>query len=228
MDNLDSIPPQPQGPEELRQKIKEILDFPVYNFRAKPGMIEDPRKFVETHTEEENRRFYEENYEMLRSTADFAELVLVILGEQPATDVRYFFEDEEAVEHFISLLSSTGVIAEVIKKKEAAGKVGVFLIAARTEENLEKMKRFFDEEGALSYKEGALIYGELMGYPDTAINAFINEENRQDREEYEKRHKFPGRRFANFVYSKDHADEEHEVFLRRQRLIREYAPQLFE
>jgi hypothetical protein len=240
MKDIDSTPQETiVDPEKemLKQKIREILDFPVYFHKENPVLSEDPRIFLDKKpTEEEKVRFFEKNYHLKRAGKGvFAELILVIIGEQPATDLHITFEDDKSFAQFSKIISEAGILLRVIYVKKFLGKLDVFIIAARDSDNLEKMKKYFDNRNSMSYEESAQMYGELMGFPSTAIDAFVGKAERainsNDSREKQKKHhdKYQTKGlYGNFAYSKDHADEEYALLVDRNKKLEEYAPQLFD
>ena len=209
--------------KKLKEKIKEILDFPLFDFKEKPDINIDPKSFYDSNPSlEEKVKFLEENYTFTDASKHaLAELCFVIIREQPAFDSSFIFSDEDSLNNFLDLIKNTGVMAELIDKQKIMGKLATKINFARKEGDLEKMKSL--EKGSLSYGKYSKAYGELMGFPETAIQAYLGETERLKIVDKQK-----SKGYGQFVYSKEHAEEEQTYFMDRNTKLKEYAPQLFE
>ena len=223
--------------EKLKEKIKEILDFPIHDIdfdRDGP----DPRAFFDSNpSKDEIAQFYEKHSHIEKvSNVDLSELCFVIIGEQPATDKTFYFDDEQGLDNFVSLVKETGIIVEVAEKAELNNKVGARFLFGKTQESLDKLREVLAIGDSGDYKKYHREYGKLMGFPDTAISAFMEDSERFDgdvkkseeiKEIRAKHADLPQKLYGNFVFSKNHFAEEYEAFLKRNENLRGYAPQLF-
>ncbi|MFA5888961.1 MAG: hypothetical protein WCW47_03690 [Candidatus Paceibacterota bacterium] len=241
MKNFNVVPSTTEsvedGKEKLKEKIREILNFPIYRTVEKPNIEIDTRKFFDTNpSEEEIKRFFEQNYYLEKGDKhSLAQLCLLIIGEQQAYDGDFIFEDYVAVREFVNLVESLGILVHVQNSIELLlGRIGAHIFFARSQEDLKKMKSLILDE-ITDYDAYHKEYGRLMGFPETAIKAFVGESERFSSPEDSliNKDKFPQdtnlpNTYGHFVYSKDHADEEHAYFIERNRKLKEYASELFE
>lgn len=238
MESYNSLPqdvPQiDQEKEKIKEKIAEILVFPFYQTRENKDIEIDPKKFSASNPSlEEFKSYYEKNYHVVKvSSHDIAQLCYVIIGEQPAYDGFFLFDDEESLDNFLKILSSLGVLTEVVRRSDLLSKLATEIVFARSKNDLISIKevdRYVESDINKYHRE----YGRLMGFPETAIKAFVGETERlKDPLKYwEEKDKYPQYSqeggYLPFAYSKDNVEEEHAYFLDRNRRLREYAPQLF-
>lgn len=142
-----------------------------------------------------------------------SELILVLLGEKPATDLEGFEEDSDEVAR---MLEKYGLKA-VKKNTEELDSSRSTLSVARDESLAKELAKTSPEK---DHKK----YGELMGYPDSAIEAFEDDkgqksgnELRLDREEYPEYLKELA--FPSFVLSKENWDKEVKILQRWQNVL---------
>jgi len=209
--------PEDTEKEQLKSKIKSITDFPL--FRIKGLKSTDPRYLLEVQSRGMKPGDIDQE--------SYAQLILVILGEQLAYDAQYCFESKEKEKEFIDLVESTGVYVEVESEEIIDGKIQVNFIFATSEENKERMKKIRETES----DNFALEYGRLMGFPESAIHDFI--QNKSEGKKPLSQKEIGDERFDTkgllgaFKLSREHVDEERALLLKRNELLREYAPQLF-
>lgn len=221
--------------KKIKEGIEKILGFSLYDVKENSDSIPDPREFWDKNpSTDEINSFYEKNFHLVRcSTYDLAQLCFVIIGEQPAYDGSFIFDDEKSLDDFLETLKDLGVKTELIDRSEILGKLNVRINFARNPDNLQKIKEVEKYIGN-DIKKYDREYGKLMGFPDTAVGAFIGESERLsnteshllDKNKYPQ-YEAPEKSYMKFAYSKDHADEEHAYFLKRNNKLKEYAPQLF-
>lgn len=223
--------------EKLKEKIKEILDFPTYDMDFSHDGP-DPRSFFDSNpSKDEIEQFYEKYSHLNKvSTYDLSQLCLVIIGEQLALDKTFYFDDEQSLDQFVSLLKDTGISVEVRDKVELNHKLGVSFLFGKTQAEIDKLKEVLNIGESGDYKDYSREYGKLMGFPDTAVSAFIGDTARfegdikesEEIKELRKRHEnLTEKLYGNFVFSREHFAEEYETFLKRNEKLREYAPKLF-
>ncbi|MEI6296623.1 MAG: hypothetical protein WCO84_03185 [bacterium] len=151
-----------------------------------------------------------------------ANAILVLLGEKPA--VEMYIPDKEHAEKAVKDLKDIGLFAEISKKPRVGfDPESADVLIARTQEILDELKQIHPNKHHRRY-------GELMGYPQTAIDAFLGENGAEilPAEEQDKMlGDIPTIFNGTFVFSKDHKDEELAVVKHRTKLIAQKAPELF-
>jgi len=150
------------------------------------------------------------------------EAILVLLGEKPA--VEMYIPNKENASKIVEDLRSVGLFAEISEKpKEVGYENTAELLVASSQEILDELKMTHAHE----HHER---YGQLMGYPQTAIDAFIGKEGarRLSREEQKKLLDImPDILGGTFVFSEEHSEEELAVVKRRIKILAQKAPELF-
>lgn len=150
------------------------------------------------------------------------EVILVLLGEKPA--VEMYMTDKVDANKAVEDLKSIGLFAEISEKsREYHNPDSADVLVASSQEILEELKQ------TNSYEHHER-YGELMGYPKTAVDAFVgkNGAERLPKEEQDKLLDIlPDILGGTFVFSKEHKDEELAVVKRRAKLLAQKAPELF-
>ncbi len=103
-----------------------------------------------------------------------ASIILVLLGLKPATELLLYSNNDKPGKVAETILA-TGLDIRLKRENE---KVTVFAIArdTKTLEQLVKVTADKDHEA----------FGKLMGYPDSAINAFLHKEDQLDETEEQK------------------------------------------
>lgn len=150
------------------------------------------------------------------------EVILVLLGEKPAAEM--YITNKDDAPNVLEDLRSIGLFAELSEKpREYNNPDSADILVASSQDVLEELKQTHANEHHRRY-------GELMGYPDTAIDAFLGENGaeRLSKEEQDKLLDImPDVLGGTFAFSKEHADEELAVAKRRIKLIAQKAPELF-
>lgn len=150
-----------------------------------------------------------------------AQLIFVLVGEQPAMNLSFSLTDD-SIDAAAETLRAAGlaVVKEPMMKKWPAAA----LYVARDLATAESLRAICNlDEGDASYDEE---YGRMMGFPETAIDAFVGRAPRLARDEHPSDVDDPSL-VTHFIHSKDHWKEEMEVLRRRRDLIRTYAPELY-
>lgn len=98
------------------------------------------------------------------------------------------------------------------------------LFVARTPETVEELVRIRPSEGPRTEHEA---YARLMGFSQTAIDAFLGRTERLPREEQSALLDDPTVLFQ-IIHSKSHWKEELEFLRKRSTLIKKYAPALYD
>lgn len=171
-------------------------------------MVEMPNNI--SSPEEERKKEKVEKF--LASPARDREALLVLLGLKPATEI-YSEKPEETIE----TLQKLGLFGEIGAFDKKSGKTEIFV--ATDKGVLEKFKSLQPDR---DHKE----YGILMGYPETAVDAFFHPENELPYEvRAEIQDKYP---FFKFAFSKDHWKQEEEVLKKWNLALFDYAPEFID
>lgn len=166
-------------------------------------------------TEEEKKREKVKNLESLNiGPAQKAAIILVALRLKPAAELD-LFKGNDKPELVVKILEDAGLLT-ARKDLPPKAKTVLRLAIACDEEILEKLEK---TDPAKDHEE----FGNLMGYPKTAVDAFLNKEKRLPRDAY------PADREVIFqiILSKDHWQEELEILRKWSGAIKEYAPDLY-
>jgi hypothetical protein len=171
-------------------------------------------------------------------------LILAYLGKKPTSEIMIGYNErvpfEELEESLVKKRSLERVLSTIglkfrVSEKESIDEDGFELkifefFVGRDERKIEELKDAF-------LKQDHEKTGKLLGYPETAIEAFVKEEGIFDRKswweslpekEREKLLEEGVLNFLNFALSKRHWREELELVRKWQRIIREKAPKLYQ
>ena len=151
-----------------------------------------------------------------------AEVVLVLLGEKSA--VEMYIPNKDDAHKIIEDLRNIGLFADISEKpREDFDPNSADILVADSQEIVDELKH-------TNAHEHHRRYGQLMGYPDTAIDAFTKE-NGEERLPLEEQAKLldivPDILAGTFVFSKKHKDEELALVKKRTKLLAQNAPKLF-
>jgi len=147
-----------------------------------------------------------------------AQMVLVLLNEKPGLEFNVSADSE--VLKLLKKFEEIGLVSAVFPSDTDKGKVKI--VVSRKKEIIDELNNLSPSNGS-DHKR----YGQLMGFPDTAIEAFLDPDKRLNFKDQEKiREGLP--HFFRFRMSREHAAEELEVIKRWNKLILEYAPELFD
>jgi hypothetical protein len=151
-----------------------------------------------------------------------SEAVLVLLGEQPALEM--YIPNKNDAQKVVDDLRSLGLFAEISEKpRKYHDPRSADILLASSQEILDELKQ------TNSYEHHER-YGQLMGYPQTAIDAFLGKggAERLSREEIDNLLEgFPKGIGMNFIFSKKHAQEELLEAKRKIKILAQKAPELF-
>ncbi len=182
-------------------------------------------KAVEHNSFEDNQS--REKIEVIRTlkinAASKAGIILVLLNEKPVANI--YAKDETQISEISERCASIGLFSIRVKEIKEDGELTGFSVAVSKSEDL--IKELFEITNKEEEKFNHQRYGELMGYPATAIEAYIEDdpEKQMSFEEYNERaEKFL--HLFGFKPSKQHSVEEFEVLERWYKLILENAPEL--
>lgn len=150
-------------------------------------------------------------------------MLLVLLDEKPVSVIDV--KNKVEVSRIIEKSESIGLFAAVTKElKEDEESWGFQLAVSKSKDLVVELQEIIKKKtGTLDHKR----YGELMGFPDTAIQAHIgvDTEGSMNVEEYRE---VAGKYFHLFGFrpSKKHSEEELKLLERWYSLIVENAPEL--
>lgn len=191
--------PQPEDSnrrtENFQQKIKDM----------------DPQPKT---LEEQLRQRIETIYRLPLGAEPRAELILILLGEKPATDVSWHTGRIQPAE-VEAILHAAGLSTKVIYSDAAA----TDMVVARDPETVSRLSLLRADR---DHQE----FGRLMGFPETAIAAFVNKSGALPHDEQRRlQGELP---FSNFIFSRKHAPEELALLRRWNLLIFRHAPELID
>lgn len=138
-----------------------------------------------------------------------AQLVLLVLGIKPAAELSLYAKNSTP-EETESLLQKAGLV--YVRKDADGGKVVAQYAISNSIEMVEELLQ----------SNSPSEYGKLMGYPQTAIDAFNTRDGRYDGP-------LPDDIYNSIfklIFSKDHFQEEFEVVRSWNKALMEYAPDL--
>lgn len=148
---------------------------------------------------------------------DRIQILLVLLELKPV--VTFALDVRESAENIAKVVRDAGLIVEIEKKGHYRS-----LIIARSPENINKIIELHAEQKRGLSEDYHQRYGRLVGYPQTAIDAFSGRIPALTEEE--SYHLDPDLIFS-VVFSKDHWKEELEVMRKWSQAIKQYAPHVY-
>lgn len=148
-----------------------------------------------------------------------AQLILILLGEQPAVDL--FLDPNEDPTTIIKVLENAGLAIQQGEYTNPRGRKLPILFVGNIPEIAEKLAAISPKEGMRTKHEE---YGKLMGFPQTAIDAFLQPERRYSKSIYDLD---PNIVVGAMFLSQDHWQDELAVVLKKNELIRKYAPEVY-
>ncbi|MBA3733554.1 hypothetical protein H0W91_04265 [Patescibacteria group bacterium] len=148
-----------------------------------------------------------------------AEVVLVLLGERQASEM--YIPNKNNAPKAAEDLIRIGLFAQIIEADEKSGSADIAV--ANSKETLEELLQ-------TKPNKNHRRYGELMGYPSTAIDAYLGENNaeRVSNEDQSRLTENLPDVLHHFILSKNNNDEELAVLNRWLKLIAQHSPELFD
>jgi Mg/Co/Ni transporter MgtE len=144
-----------------------------------------------------------------------ANIILVYLGLKPATEIDIYTHNDSA-EKVISAIEAIGLKTKIKREFKQKDKDVIRISVASNQENLEKLEKV---DPSKDHEE----YGRLMGYPETAIGAFLNKEKK-----LEYNHYLDDEDLVFFItMSKEDHGEEVKTLKKWSNAIKEHAPDLY-
>lgn len=197
-------------------------------FSEKPGPHTDEQKLSDRRlTIEELAEKHREDIariEQLKIGDDGlqrAQIILVLLGEQPAVDI-FLYPENTSPEEVIPVLEQAGLYVRRQEDVNQRGWRATVLFISRTPKLADDLM-LAHPSGQWRTEHEA--YARLMGFPQTAIDAFLGRIPRLPEEERSATYTVD--LIMNFIHSKDHWEEELEFLRKRTELIKQYAPNLY-
>ena len=147
-----------------------------------------------------------------------AELILIILGLKPATELL-FYKNNKKPEESVKKLKETKQLHVLEKKIRSGDKKAIksFAVAKSKEEAKKVLTNNADEDQEQ--------YGRSMGYPETAVTAFLDGEDALLDEEHCP--DMEGIIFDQIRLSKKHYKEEITLLKYWSDIVNKYAPKLY-
>lgn len=153
-------------------------------------------------------------------TDQLAYLVLVALGMKPATDLRVF-KHNSPLEEVEKALTNADLQFARVEAKSSNDTVTTYAVAKDMATVMKLLATSSDID-----KGDPAAFGRLMGYPETAIKAFVD----HDALPTTHNDQLPlDIQFSPFhmAFSKTHTNEEIETVRNWNRALKKYAPKLF-
>jgi hypothetical protein len=167
---------------------------------------------------------YREQIEKIKSLKtgfqQIAELILVLLGEKPATDLTVFTDTQEEVSEEEEKLKNIGL---KFKKKSQNKKNGRFVAEfsiASEDNNLDELLK---AAPSVDHEK----FGLLMGFPPSAVKAFLDKKLMSSDEERKLFKENSDIVFSNFRLSQKDGQVEIETLRRWSNRIKEVAPDIY-
>lgn len=149
--------------------------------------------------------------------SQLAQIILVLFGAQPAVDV--FPDSAEQSELFKKIFDRIGLSYTETQSTDLRGRQRSVLFVAKTPEDAEALLETNPGVGARIEHEK---YAQLMGFPQTAIDAFVG---RIPVSDY---HATDPRLIFHFKFSQEHQIEEEEYLLKQSLLVKKLSPKIYD
>ncbi|MCX6790430.1 MAG: hypothetical protein NTV60_02790 [Candidatus Kaiserbacteria bacterium] len=149
-----------------------------------------------------------------------AELILVLSGLKPATDL-HLFKNSEDPESVKKKISDAGLVYKELDKKFFHNQNMICTLGVAR--NIEDAERVVE----LMALGGGEEFGRLMGFPQTAIDAYAKRQERFDDDKQNPLFQERGLPFR-FRLSKDNWEEEVKIAENWTTKIKEIAPDLYQ
>lgn len=150
-----------------------------------------------------------------------AQLILLLLGEQQAIEIDFMNEEEGALEKVQAVVEKAGLSVQHITDRVIRNKPTNMLFIGKNPQKLQELKDAVPQVGAIQDHEK---YAHLMGFPQTAIDAFTGKIPRSEKTVND----LPPHLAMLIITSKDHYDDEIAFLERRTELLKKHAPKLYE
>ncbi|MFA5000026.1 MAG: hypothetical protein WC545_01550 [Patescibacteria group bacterium] len=149
-----------------------------------------------------------------------ANLILVLLGEKPGLALTLFADTPEEISADEEKIKNLGLKYQKVSQEKKGKRYSSKFLISKNQETLDALT---EVDPAKNHEK----YGALMGYPDSAIKAFLTGDSLSSEEERKMLSQYPEIVFRNFRLSKDSAAEEIELLKHQNNLIKNTAPNIY-
>lgn len=170
---------------------------------------------IESLNEEKRKEMIKSIENLKIGSKPKANIILIFLGLKPATELEISSHNDSA-EKVINVIENIGLKVKIKSKFKRKDKDIVLLSVADNQENLDRLEQI---DPSKNHEE----YGRLMGYPETAIDAFLHKEKRLDPENYLENDEL----IFFIAMSKENWEEEIKTLKKWSDAIKEQAPDLY-
>jgi hypothetical protein len=149
-----------------------------------------------------------------------ADVVLVLLGQKPATDLSVFVDAEELLADEDEKIKSIGLLYKKINQGKVSDRYCNDYLLAKDEATLNELMKYRADKDHEQF-------GRLMGFPESAVKAYTNKtllDNNQEQQIYEMH---PDIVFNNMRLSKDSYESELEVLRNWSESLKNSAPEIY-
>lgn len=174
----------------------------------------------ENPTENENREKISKIESIRTGYQQKANLVLVLLGEKPGVDLTVYVDTEEEIIEEEKKLKSLGLNFKKMGQEKKGNRYVAEFIVAKDDDILSELSKV---DPSRDHEK----FGSLMGYPKSAIKAFLEGNSLSIEEEREILEKYPKIVLHDFRLSKDNNKEEIETLRRWNEVLEKKAPSLY-
>jgi len=150
-----------------------------------------------------------------------AELILVLLGEKPATDLTIFTDTQEEISGEEEKLKDIGL---KFKKKNQHEKNGRFVAEFSVAGENNNLNELLKIDPSVDHEK----FGLLMGFPPSAVKAFLDKKLMSMEDERKILEENPSIVFSNFRLSQANGQAEIETLRRWSNEIKEAAPDIYQ
>lgn len=149
-----------------------------------------------------------------------ANLILVLLGHKPGLNLTVYADTEKQLAEEEEKIKSLKLNCKKISQEEKNGRYVAEFILAKNEEVINKLS---EADPSQDHEK----FGSLMGYPRSAVKAFLEGNCLAVEEERELLKQYPEIVLHDFRLSKDNHKEEIETLKLWNGLLEKVAPDLY-
>lgn len=190
--------------------------FKDSNFYQSSEEVETP----ETLEENKNKERIIKIESLKTGSQQKAGLILVVLGEKPGINLSVFTETEIEINEEEEKIKSLDLKYKKVNQEKMGDRYMAEFLISQNEDTLNELAEVDPSKD--HYK-----YGALMGYPESAIKAFLEGTCLSIEDERELLSKYPEIVFNDFRLSKDNSKEEMEIIRRWNKLVEKEAPDVY-
>lgn len=149
-----------------------------------------------------------------------AELILVLLGEKPGICLSLFTENESEIDDDEEKIKNLDLKYKKVSQEKKGERYMAEFLVSKNEDTL-------NELAEADPSKDHYRFGALMGYPESAIKAFLEGTCLSIEEERELLSKYPEIVFNDFRLSRDNNKEELELVKRWNGLVEKESPEVY-